>query len=64
VIEVACLCDDLPAHSHVYQAQQDGQRITMVPEPFDVRVWVDWRAVARSALTTGKANYREVNSDD
>lgn len=50
VIEIACTCDDLPAHSHVYQPKQDGKRLTMVPEPFDVRVWVDWRAVAR-ALT-------------
>lgn len=48
MIEIACTCDDLPAHNHVYRPQQDGARITMVPEPFDVHIWVDWRAIARS----------------
>lgn len=50
MMEIACTCDDLPAHSHVYQAQkdEDNRRINMVLDHFDVRIWVDWRAVARS----------------
>lgn len=52
-VELACTCDDLPAHSHVYRPQQDGQLVKMVLEEFDVRIWVDWRDVARSFITQG-----------
>lgn len=50
MIEVACTCDGLPPHSHVYRPEQHGQRLDMVLDPYDVRVWVDWRAVAREAV--------------
>lgn len=51
MIEVACTCDGLPAHSHVYRpVVARGGRLHMVIDPYDVRVWVDWRAVARDAV--------------
>lgn len=46
-MELACTCGDLPAHSHVYAPKQVGKRIIMTEDPFDVRIWVDWKAVAR-----------------
>jgi hypothetical protein len=51
-MELACTCDDLPAHSHVYRPVREGKRIEMVLDPFDVRIWVDWRAAAREFAVT------------
>lgn len=54
-VSMACYCDGLPAHSHVYRHEPitDTQgRIVGVnyrPDEFDVHVWVDWKAVAREA---------------
>jgi hypothetical protein len=60
-VEVACECDGFPPHSHVYRWQDAEGRTTgllterpkWAPDPYDVRVWVDWKAVARVALTGG-----------
>lgn len=46
-VEMACYCDDLPAHSHVYNTVIDGRRIMYVPDEFDVRIWVNWKELAR-----------------
>lgn len=45
--EIACTCDGLPPHSHIYRRVQYGKRIVMDVDPYDVRIWVDWKAVAR-----------------
>lgn len=51
VVEVACTCDDLPPHSHVYERARvagPGGLPTLQMVPTDeVRIWVDWKAVAR-----------------
>lgn len=55
-VEIACTCDGLPAHSHIYRFQPTPDGIA--PQRVDtgeVRVWVDWRAVAH-ALATGPAS--------
>lgn len=54
-MEIACTCDDLPAHSHVYIAKKEEKRLVMAEDPFDVRIWVDWRSVARSYALIGDA---------
>lgn len=52
--EIACTCDGLPAHSHVYRVGLDPDLtnpsqsvITHVQDPYDIRIWVDWKEVAR-----------------
>lgn len=51
VVEFACTCGDLPAHSHVgaWVMQEDGLDRYVV-DPYDVRIWVDWKDVAREAI--------------
>lgn len=46
VVEIACTCEDLPAHSHVGQwVGGSGQR--RYEDTGEVRIWVDWKALAR-----------------
>lgn len=45
---IACRCGDLPDHTHVYELKQDGETIKYVEDPYDVVIWVDWKAVARA----------------
>jgi hypothetical protein len=51
MIDIACTCEDLPAHSHIYQQvvpKQDYRGRVFVPEDTgEIRIWVDWKAVAR-----------------
>lgn len=54
VVEQACHCDNLPAHSHSYRLAVDvdpmypgGTVMKYVQDEFDVSIWVDWKAVAR-----------------
>lgn len=58
-VTIACECDGLPPHSHVGRwegsATGDPRLMTWVPDPFDVRVWVDWKTVARDATTSPNA---------
>lgn len=50
-VEVACTCDDLPAHSHVYRTVNvAGLTVQREPDPYDVRIWVDWKAVAKELM--------------
>lgn len=57
-VEIACECDGLPAHSHVYTTVSDpngpsidGYRLRRrVADPFDVRIWIDWKALARELV--------------
>lgn len=58
VVEMACQCDDLPSHSHIASwvpvEAKPGQPPGMRAQYFDtgeVRIWVDWKAVARALLT-------------
>lgn len=49
-VEFACTCDDLPSHSHVFRHEArlvDGVRVAVPVDTGDVRIWVDWKAVAR-----------------
>lgn len=67
MIEIACTCDGLPAHSHVPERATvrfaNGHVATIPAEtlelnagagweylerhPPSIRIWVDWKAVAR-----------------
>lgn len=41
-----CTCDhvpNLPEHTHVWKIVD----MKYVLDPYDVRIWVDWKAVAR-----------------
>ena len=51
-VELACHCDDLPAHSHVYgwapELDEERQLHTMTRvDTGEARIWVDWKQVAR-----------------
>lgn len=52
MIEVACQCEGLPAHSHLptRHAVVDGVYQGVYDDPFYVRVWVDWREYARQVM--------------
>lgn len=56
MIEVACTCEGLPAHSHLPTRWDtvDGTYQAIFDDPFYVRIWVDWRAVAKSYM--GESN--------
>lgn len=53
--EIGCMCSGLPVHSHVYRSTIDPAKTAQDPvfrirhelDPYDVRIWVDWKAVAR-----------------
>lgn len=52
VVEIACTCDDLPAHNHIYAP--NPPRPGFAPTYHDtgeVQIWVDWKAVARALST-------------
>lgn len=63
MIEVACTCGDLPAHSHVptHWATVDGVYRAVYDDPWYVRVWVDWKAYAR-ALVRSEAEEKNVTA--
>jgi hypothetical protein len=56
VVEIACTCDGLPSHSHLFThtflsdvaTRHSYTQVEM--EPFDVRIWVDWKTVAREQM--------------
>lgn len=50
MIEVACTCAGLPAHTHLPTrwAVVDGVYRAVFDDPHYVRVWVDWKAYARA----------------
>jgi hypothetical protein len=54
-VEVACCCDELPAHSHVFRhdvvEDRHGNRCARPVDTGEVRIWVDWKAVARELAT-------------
>ncbi len=52
MIEEACTCEGLPAHIHLptHWATIDGVYRPVFDDPFWLRVWVDWRTVARSFI--------------
>lgn len=52
VVTVACGCDDLPPHTHIYRTVIDEktQYIDTVVDEFDVRIWIDWKAIARELI--------------
>lgn len=52
VVAIACQCDDLPAHSHAYKPILIDGVMRMVEDPYDVIIWVDWKAIARSWTKT------------
>lgn len=61
-VEIACTCDDLPAHSHVYRLgvdvdpmYPDTTVVKYIQDEFDIRIWVDWKAVARDLMNTLEA---------
>jgi hypothetical protein len=51
VVEMACTCDDLPPHSHVFRhdmiLDRTGNRCAVPRDTGEVRIWVDWKEVAR-----------------
>lgn len=59
VVEIACQCGDLPAHSHIYthvwvsNVETRHTHTLVEMEPFDVRIWVDWKTVAREQMRSG-----------
>lgn len=54
VVEIACTCDGLPAHSHVWRSGTDdagvpnGERLM---DEYDVHIWVDWKEIAKELMT-------------
>lgn len=44
---ILCMCGDLPAHQHVYKLEITGKKAVYIEDPYDVLIWVDWKAVAR-----------------
>lgn len=60
--QVACTCDGLPAHSHratgrtvpgslIESGSFAGMRRPCIEmDPYDIVMWVDWRAVARAFI--------------
>lgn len=50
-IEISCTCDGLPAHSHVFRHDVvvglNGQRRAQPVDTGEIRISVDWKAVAR-----------------
>lgn len=55
VVEIACTCDDLPSHSHVFRHQviedRVGNKFVQPVDTGEVRIWVDWKEVARALAT-------------
>jgi hypothetical protein len=49
-------CDGLPSHSHIFthvfltdvKTRHSYTQVEM--DPFDVRIWVDWKTVAREQM--------------
>lgn len=58
VVEIACQCDDLPSHSHVFKPYtfvdpETGVYHAEMLDTGDVRIWVDWKSVAREQMRSG-----------
>lgn len=63
MVEYACTCDGLPPHSHnptgrtvpgsvVESGPFAGMRHEQIEyDPFGIRMWVDWKAVAKAFAT-------------
>lgn len=52
MIEEACTCKGYPPHSHQilgWEPGPDGVMRAVIGED-DVRIWVDWKAVARDLM--------------
>ncbi len=57
VVEVACECDGLPPHSHTgrWIVKVGFRKAEWEPDPYDIRVWIDWRIVAHDLMTDASA---------
>jgi hypothetical protein len=56
MVEIACTCDDLPAHDHFMGwADQDYHGVKAWGPVYDSedigRIWVPWKDVARALIT-------------
>jgi hypothetical protein len=50
-VEIGCSCGDLPAHSHTGEFRPNARGIVAMDyDPYDVRIWVDWKAIAHDLL--------------
>lgn len=56
MIEIACRCDDLPSHSHIFEPVTqwvEGVRVYTgsMEDTGEVRIWVNWKDLARELMT-------------
>lgn len=51
-VEIACTCDGLPAHSHRYELVMQAGKILEKRDTGEIRIWVDWKAVAHELAIT------------
>lgn len=51
-VEIACTSDELPPHSHVYEFDLPPGEWMQRRDTGEVRIWVDWKAVAHALAVT------------